>query len=512
MPAICLPWLIMLMVQSQPENARTENGAGLRQQLRMLEDSEQAQWEKLAETLEKSGKTEAATETRKQISPPYSTNAPELFLPLPEIVQAMDDQEFELSDEARAIRDQTAKKLLELAKKSVIPGVDRFSFADHCLREILRRDPNHPEARRLLGYVSNQGGWATPFALEQLKAGMKRHPLYGWVPASWFEELDRGNLPGTVINREVPEQWLPAAKANELRSDILARPWMITTPHFKIRTNVPLAEAITFERRLEAFHGMFFSLLGDVIGRERLPLAQRFSNTKPASSAVPRRYEVWFFADRTGYINYFKRTFQKDEQISLGYFMPPSEARMFKTNSRSYFFQDPNAAIDTESTLFHEVSHQLLFETAGASRFERNPGNHWVWEGLGSYFETVRVDSETLEISVGEPSGPRMAQARLRLVDRGERIPLQDFVAMDRARFEATPGIYLNYAQAMALTLFLMHSEQGKYRDGFQNYVRSAYDGRLKGAHSLEQYLLTTFEELDTEFARFLKTLPANGL
>ena len=47
------------------------------------------------------------------------------------------------------------------------------------------------------------------------------------------------------------------------------------------------------------------------------------------------------------------------------------------------------------STLFHEVSHQLLFESAGRSHFERNTGNFWLWEALGTYFETVEPQPDS---------------------------------------------------------------------------------------------------------------------
>ena len=38
------------------------------------------------------------------------------------------------------------------------------------------------------------------------------------------------------------------------------------TEHFEIQTNVTLAEAITFGRRLEAFHDLFMTLFADILG------------------------------------------------------------------------------------------------------------------------------------------------------------------------------------------------------------------------------------------------------
>jgi hypothetical protein len=483
----------------------------LREELKAIEDRERTRSEELVASLKSEGKEAAAAAASARILAPYSPTAPESFLALPEFVAKASPPETPPEPEGVAIRDSAVKALLALASRASAPGVGRFSLADRCLREALRRDPDHAEARRLLGYVPTPDGWATPFALEQLKAGKVRHPIYGWVPKSWSGPLDAGKLPGLVIPHDVPNQWLPADEADALRASFFDRPWSITTPHFELRTNAPLREAIAFERRLEQFHDVFFSLLGDVIGRDRLPLAQRLASARPAGRSVAHRYEVWYFAERPEYADYFRRKFHKEEDISLGYFMPPSEARAFKTTPRSYFFRDPNPAIDTESTLFHEASHQLLFESAGSSKFDRNPGNHWVWEGLGTYFETVRVMDDPDAMAVGEPVGPRMEQARLRLVERGELIPIRAFVALDRAQFEASPGIYLHYAEAMALTLFLMHGENGRYRDGFLDYVRTAYDGRLSSGRGLDHYLDTPYEQLDGEFLRYLAKVPAPG-
>jgi hypothetical protein len=500
-------WIAAFQTPPAPLSS-VQRAAELRAELKAIEEREHEQFAAYAARAKSQGQNDGASDPVWRDLAPYSPAAPEVFLPFAEFVPRNASPEKPVDAGLRAIRDATVKELLALARKAAAPGTGRFSLADRCLREILRRDPDHAETRRLLGYVPTDTGWATPFALEQLKAGKVRHPTYGWVPRPWVEPLDAGKLPGLVIPRDVPNQWLPADEADALRADFFDRPWSITTPHFKLRTNAPLREAIAFERRVEQFLDLFFSLLGDVIGKERLPLAERFATSRTASRSVPRRYEVWYFAERSQYADYFRREFHKQEDISLGYFMPPGEARSFKTAPRSYFFRDPNPAIDTESTLFHEISHQLLFESAGASKFDRNTGHHWVWEGLGTYFETVHVMDEAGSMAIGEPIGPRMDQARLRLVERGERIPIQRFVALDRARFEEDPAIYLHYAQAMALTVFLMHGEDGRYRDGFLDYVRAGYDGRLNATRGLDHYLGATYEQLDESFGDYLAQLP----
>ena len=171
----------------------------------------------------------------------------------------------------------------------------------------------------------------------------------------------------------------------------------------------------------------------------------------------------------------------------------------------AYFYRDPDGQIPEIATLFHEVSHQLLFETAGPNSYTKNTGNFWVFEGLGAYFETVTPQSDG-SLEVGGLVGPRIDEAFKTLVVRRELIPIAKFVAFDEATFRNKLKVYENYQQAMALTVFLMQHNQGAYRDAFLNYVRDAYHGRIKrGGQSLTDRLQARYSVLEKEFIAFLK-------
>ena len=43
-----------------------------------------------------------------------------------------------------------------------------------------------------------EGGWATPFAVGELKKKNVNHPIFGWVPADWVPHLDGGELPAPL--------------------------------------------------------------------------------------------------------------------------------------------------------------------------------------------------------------------------------------------------------------------------------------------------------------------------
>lgn len=401
-------------------------------------------------------------------------------------------------------RRNSVQELLKLAQRASDPAVGQFSLADACARDVLERDPDHPEARRMLGFLPHEGGWATPYAVELLRQGKVRHRVYGWVPGSWVEHLDRGELPGTSIVRDRPSQWLPAAEADRLRANMLERPWTITTHHFSIRTNVPLDEAIAFGDQLEALHALFFLVLGDVVPRDRNPVAQRFLSGRVGPASPGKRYEVWYFADKQEYVDYFQRQFERDESLSLGYYMPPAEAREYRVPARSYFYRDRKNAIDSTATLFHEASHQLLFETAGPSRYEKNAGHFWVWEGLGTYFETAQFQPDG-SILYGGLVGPRVGEARRRIVGEGQMVPIAELTAMTRGQFQAGEAIYLHYSESMALALYLMNGENGALRPGFRDYIRAAYEGKLGRGRTLGEFVGIGEDELDRRLIAFLR-------
>ncbi len=483
-----------------------DSAADLRREIQAVRAREGAALATLLEKLEKDGEKARASEVRALMGPAESPNGAWRFLPLPEVVPGPDKGLPSLPTvprhpEAAKARDRAATELLELAGRAAKVG--RPSIADECLRGVIDRRPDQAEARRLLGYVAHQGGWATPFAIEMLKRKKVDHPTYGWIDADWVPRLEQGLLPGRVVGGK-PEQWLPAADADALRSDIL-HGWEITTAHFFIKTDVPLARAIAFGRQLEHFHQAFHSLMADVLGAEGA-LARRYSGKAP--TAV-KPHEVWYFGDKAEYVNYLKRLHGQGVDLELGRFDP---ARRRGEVGRSYFYRDDAGPVPVEATLYHEASHQLLFESGPKSGHESNVGQYWVFEGLGTYFETLEALPDGA-LEIGGFVGPRLALARERLVERGECVPLDKFVAMSRTRFDGAGGgdVYLNYAQAMALAVFLMQGDQGRYRDEFLDYIADAYRGNYRRggpAKPLFERLGTTPDALQTRFLDFLKKAP----
>ncbi|CAN5897339.1 hypothetical protein BH23PLA1_BH23PLA1_23570 [soil metagenome] len=461
----------------------------------------------MADRLRDEGRIEEAEAVRSRIEPASPPDGPSRFVPLDELVLETEGPAKNLHEEAQQIQQEAAGHWFDLATEALDAG--QYALADACLRRVLARQDNHAEARRLLGFEPFEEGWATSYAVKLLKSGQVRHETFGWVPAAWVPRLESGQLPSPSKPGQRGDSWMPAEQADALRQGDFQAAWQIETPHFLMRANVPLAEGIDFGRRLEDFHEAFTAIMGDVIGPDRLPLARR--HRRPEAAILPRstreKHQVSYFSTKDQYVEHLHPWQGPEIARSLGVYIDPETARKRRQPPRSYFYNDQEGQLAVTETLYHEVSHQLLFELPGPSAFGRNVGNFWVFEGLGTYFETVRPQSDG-SLEIGGLVGVRIAEAKHRILERGEYIPLADLVALDRPGFDGAGGDpYLHYAQSMALTVFLMDHDHARFREPFLEYVRDAYQGRLRptSGTTLSERLGVSYQELDRQLQMFLR-------
>lgn len=502
-------WQGLLIVavcgQVPPPRSVAVIGTELRADLKATLDRERAQLEALAAKLAADGRAGEAEAVRRLIEPEPEPNAPNTFKPLPDPV-VPGEGEIAPPPEAAAIRTRSSKALFALYQRAIAPGSERIGVATESLRAAFRRNSLDPEINRLLGYVPHDGGWATPQTAANLKNHMVRHPRFGWVEESWVPHLDRGELPAVPVPGQ-PLAWLPADEADRQRRDFAKRPWLITTAHFEIAANVPLEEVISFGQRLEALHELFWVLLPDLYDPKSVPIVQRARDPMRQAGLTTKRHQVWYFASKDEYVEYFRKSYRIDVEGTLGYAMPPSEARSYRQKPRSYFYRPPpDDAIAATETLFHEASHQLVFESGPSNAFTSNLGQFWVWEGLGTYFETLRPMADG-SYQFGGFVGPRLAKARADLVDADGFVDLTALLAMGRAHFQAAEVASDHYAEGMALVVFLLHGQGGRYREGFLEYLAEAYRGRFRpggGGEPLPDRLGTSAQSLDQEFRRFV--------
>ena len=96
--------------------------------------------------------------------------APDEYSPVGETVEAVNDP-----------RTKYAAALFELAAEAADAG--QLSLAFQWATETLRKNPDHAEARRVLGYEQRDGQWLTAYGVKMYDAGKRWDAKRGWVAA-----------------------------------------------------------------------------------------------------------------------------------------------------------------------------------------------------------------------------------------------------------------------------------------------------------------------------------------
>lgn len=264
---------------------------------------------------------------------------------------------------------------------------------------VVLQEPDHERARALLGHERRGDSW-------RIKDGQ-----------NWLS----------------PEQLSKKRRA-------FADGWAFDTLHYRVRTNLPLPEALAVALDLERFYRFFF----ESFGRE----LRLFDVTEPMHAEI--------HADARGYpdlgdgrIGYF------DGQIDT-------------------LFVLAEEALDPQ-TLYHEATHQIVHDTAERHAKALGAVPAWIHEGWATYMESSSSGAgghATFEL--GKPVRPwfgEHASAR-KPYDLPGMFSLQseDFMIRSKAGQK--------YAQAYTLVHYCMHGEGEKFRPGFLEYLRSVYQGQ----------------------------------
>lgn len=166
-----------------------------------------------------------------------------------------------------------------------------------------------------------------------------------------------------------------------------------------------------------------------------------------------------------------------------------------------------NAVFHNVSTILHEATHQVAFNTGLHRRLADTP--QWVIEGLGTYFEV--------------PSAARSRDAsalvnRMRLADFREFLKwrhkpgsLESLLTDDR-RFQGT-WVLDAYGQAWALTYFLIQTRPQQYADYLKQLAAREPFVRYKPSDRLADFTTafgTDLPMLEAHLLRYMQALPAN--
>ena len=384
-----------------------------------------------------------------------------------------------------------AVSLYGLARKAI--KEQHPSLAFRLVHEVLRHNPDHAQARGLLGFQRVKEEWTTPFAIAMNRQKKVWHQDYGWISSENIARYNNGE-------RFCHGKWMTAEREETIRSDFKDA-WEVDTEHFHVRTNYSLQKGVHLAAAVEIFHRYFMREFASFFKTPQ-QLDKLFASGTAAKDGD--LYEIYHFRLQQEFVDWLKKEGPLVSQIN-GLYLP--------SDRRAYFFHNPKIT-DEESlqTLYHEVTHQLLSESTVHTVPVGHSRDFWVVEGIACYFESFHV-SEDGTVSVGNINHPRIAAARNQVVVTQDQEPLARFTASGMLIFQKgnTPTLQKRYAQATGLAHFFMHYQDGVYRDEFIEYLTRVYtpDQRIRGTKTLEDIIGVPFATLDTQYAAYFKEMPA---
>jgi len=345
------------------------------------------------------------------------------------------------------VRKEQAQRLFSLARSRAESADEAEAY--RLLHEVLHEDPDHAEARRMLGYEQASGTWRKRFRKPQSRPVRAAHPMFGWP---------RGQY------------------------------WRVDSEHFQVTTNVSAKAGLQAAEFLERVHGAWQQLFYEywtVPGR----LTARFD--KDAGPLGPQRdYQVVLFSDQDEYVR------------QLGKFAPQkvaiSSAIYSERWKMSFLYVNDD---DSRAPWVHEATHQFFQESGESVPTVGSHSNFWAVEGVALYMESL-IDRGVV-CTTGGADADRLQYARYRALNEGYYVPLEKLVAYERDRFEQDEDIRRLYSQSAGLAHFFMDGDGQAMRRPFIAYLRTVYRG-LGKPETLSGEVGEEYASLDQQYRQFL--------
>ncbi len=352
----------------------------------------------------------------------------------------------------------------------------------------VREDPNHADARRVLGYRHVGDAWAGNYAARRLERGEVWHPRYGWI---YPEDLSRWE----AGERPLGKRWI-SAEDDARRHATIDKGWRLRTDHFLVVTNHSLEGAAELATRLEKLYQIWQQMFGGFY-LDQAALGKRFDGQE-TSGYRSKPFRVTYYRSRQEYNGALRRQ-QPRIEMTLGIY--------FGTTRSTHFFAGPE---QDAGTIYHEAVHQFFQESRYAARSVGGLSNSWLVEGVACYFESL-AEHDDPKIgrfySLGTPGAGRLPAARQRRLVDNYYVPLAELSALGKTDLQRRSDIARLYSQSAGLTTFLVHGRDGVYRPALVKLLQAIYAGRDTPT-SLAELTGRSFAQLDDEYREFLEALP----
>ncbi|MBN1911568.1 MAG: hypothetical protein JW818_17635 [Pirellulales bacterium] len=377
-----------------------------------------------------------------------------------------------------ALRQAQAERLYQLARRAA--KEDRLSLALDLLMGSVREDPDNEPARRLLGYKAYRDQWHTPYEIRKLRKDYVWDDRFGWILKNHLKRYEQGE-------RRFGSRWVSAEQDARARRDI-HHGWDVETEHYSIRTNHSIEAGVALGQKLEKLYLVWTQLFYRYYATEQ-QIRSLFAGR--AGRAGGARYNVVLFRDRDDYNRSLVSAYP-NIAISVGVYSNDTH--------RAYFFAGKDS--DTRN-MYHEATHQLFQESRPVARSIGRTGNFWVMEGIALYMESLREEDGYYVL--GGLNDDRTYEARYRLFHDKFYVPLSTLSAKGFREVQNDKHVTALYSQMAGLTHFLIHADEGRYRDALLAFISAVYNGN-QDPGLLAQLTKTPYEELDRRYQAFLKS------
>src|SRR5262245_3330281 len=347
------------------------------------------------------------------------------------------------------LRRERSAELFAAAKAASDGG--KADVAYSLLFEVLLEDPDHAEARRVLGYVGSGGEWKLPGAEKATpRQPPNNHPQLGWRARGW---------------------------------------WSLETPHFRLASNHSAAEISEAGRQLENLDALWRQVFFSYWCAPQTLVARLAGNNQPLADERPKM-QVVLFKTQQEYANYVGGRHPKAAS-TLGLYDDKERVAYFFAGDKSVY-----------PTWFHEGTHQLFQEAVANTRPE--PGQErdfWALEAAALYMESLAEQSGYW--TVGGWEADRLQFARYRVLSGDLNLPLAKLGALSREQIQKSGDIGRIYTQAAGLGHFLIGGEGGVYRKPFLELVSAVYRGE-RADELLAKVTEQPLDKLDQKYQVFL--------
>lgn len=371
-----------------------------------------------------------------------------IFIPpafAPRIEENSTDSQKSFHNRLKEIRNNYAERLFQAALTAA--SESRGPTAYQWFHEVLTYDPDHEEARQLLGFRNHyELGWVRSAKATRAKKARIRQKIIGWEKGTY---------------------------------------WEVDSPHFRIYSAAGEDEGLKLAAELEQTYWVWRQVFFDYWCSTRQ--LNQWIEGSGSDKSTSRQYKIILFRDREHY--YAGLSEVPNIERSSGYYIEKQRA--------SFFFADEESPV---ATWRHETIHQLLQENAGASRTVADRGHAWLVEGIAMYFESMQTHEHF--ITLGGFDAERLQHARLRCMREGFYVPMHELDAMERQELQEHPEAGKLYSQASGISQFLFAGDNGRYRNNFVKFVKEFYKDRKLKSELSERTM--SLDQLDRKYREFL--------